>query len=51
MYQVSRNGQFYGPYSLEELERYLGSGNLLPGDVAKSPEMAQWLPVAQILSL
>ena len=49
MYQVSRDGQFYGPYSLEELERYLGTGNVLPGDLARSPGMTEWLPVAQVL--
>ena len=49
MYQVSRNGQFYGPYSLEELQRYLATGNVLSTDLAKSADMAEWLPVAQIL--
>ena len=49
MYQVSRNGQFYGPYSLEELQRYLSTGNVLSTDLAKSADMAEWLPVAQIL--
>jgi hypothetical protein len=48
-YQVSRNGQMYGPYTLEDLRRYVASGNVLPTDLAKSEEMADWLPVAQIL--
>jgi len=48
-YQVSRNGQMYGPYTLEDLQRYVASGNVLPTDLAKSEEMADWLPVAQIL--
>ena len=49
-YQVSRNGQTYGPYTLEDLGRYVASGNVLPTDLAKSEEMSEWLPVAQILS-
>jgi hypothetical protein len=48
-YQVSRNGQLYGPYTLEDLQRYVASGNILPTDMAKSEDMPDWLPVAQIL--
>ena len=48
-YQVSRNGQMYGPYTLEDLKRYVASGNILPTDMAKSEDMPDWLPVAQIL--
>jgi hypothetical protein len=48
-YQVSRNGQMYGPYTLEDLKRYVASGNILPTDMAKSEEMPDWLPVSQIL--
>jgi hypothetical protein len=49
-YQVSRNGQMYGPYTLEDLQRYVASGNILPTDMAKSEDMPDWLPVAQILA-
>ena len=49
-YQISRNGQMYGPYTLEDLQRYLASGNVLPTDLAKSEEMTEWLPVSQILA-
>jgi hypothetical protein len=48
-YQVSRNGQMYGPYTLEDLQRYVASGNVLLTDLAKSEEMPDWVPVAQIL--
>jgi len=48
-YQVSRNGQTYGPYTLEDLQRYLASGNVLPTDFAKSEEMADWVTVSQLL--
>jgi len=39
----------YGPYTLEDLQRYVVSGNVLPTDLAKSEDMPEWLPVAQIL--
>lgn len=48
-YQVSRNGQMYGPYTLEDLQRYVASGHILYSDLAKSDEMAEWVPVSQIL--
>jgi hypothetical protein len=48
-YQVSRNGQMYGPYTLEDLQRYVASGHVLYTDLAKSEEMAEWVPVSQIL--
>jgi hypothetical protein len=50
-YQVSRNGQMYGPYTLEDLQRYVASGNILPTDMAKSEDMPDWLPVAQIIGI
>jgi len=49
-YQISRNGQLYGPYTLEDLQRYIASGNVLPSDLAKSEEMADWVPVAQVIA-
>jgi hypothetical protein len=48
-YQVSRNGQLYGPYTLEDLQRYVASGNVLATDLAKSDEMPDWVPVSQLL--
>jgi hypothetical protein len=50
-YQVSRNGQMYGPYTLEDLQRYVASGNILPTDMAKSEEMPDWLPVSQVIGV
>jgi GYF domain 2 len=49
LYHVSRNGQNYGPYTLEDLQRYVSSGNVLSSDLAKSDEMAEWVPVSQLL--
>lgn len=50
-YQVSRNGQMYGPYTLEDLQRYVTSGHILLTDLAKSEDMPEWLPVSQILGV
>ena len=49
-YRVARNGQIYGPYTLDDLRRYVASGNVLPTDSAKSDEMADWVPVSQLLA-
>ncbi len=53
-YQVSRNGQLYGPYTLEDLQRYVATGNVLPTDLAtdvSNPEAApNWIPVSQLLA-
>ncbi len=49
-YQVSRDGQLYGPYTFADLQRYVASGNVLPTDMAKSEAMTDWLPVSQILA-
>jgi hypothetical protein len=51
LYQISRNGQNYGPYTLEDLQKYVASGNVLPTDLAKSDDMPDWVPVAQILGM
>jgi GYF domain 2 len=49
-YHVSRDGQTYGPYTLEDLQRYVASGNVLPTDMAKTDEMTDWVPVSEILA-
>ena len=49
LYHVARNGQTYGPYTLEDLQKYVASGNILPTDLARSESMSEWLPVSQIL--
>ncbi len=50
-YQVSRNGQMYGPYTLDDLQRYVASGHVLYTDMAKSEDMPEWLPVSRILDI
>jgi hypothetical protein len=32
LYHVMRNGQNYGPYTIEDLRRYMASGNVLPSE-------------------
>jgi hypothetical protein len=49
LYHISRNGQVYGPYTLEDIERYLTSGNVLLSDFARSEDRSDWVPVSQIL--
>jgi hypothetical protein len=51
LYHVSRNGQNYGPYTLEDLRRYVASGNILATDMAKSDDMPNWVPVSQVLGM
>jgi hypothetical protein len=48
-YHISRNEQTFGPYSLAELQRYLGTGQVLPTDLARSEGLPQWVPVSQIM--
>jgi hypothetical protein len=48
-YQLQRDGQSFGPYTLDDLRRYLASGNVLADDLVKSEEMTGWLPVTQVL--
>jgi hypothetical protein len=50
LYQISRNGQEYGPYTLEDLQRYLASGNVLPTDLAKGETMTEWVPVSSLFA-
>ena len=49
-FTISRNGQTYGPYSMDELQRYLASGHVLPTDLARADDAAEWLPVSQLLA-
>lgn len=48
-YHIARNGQTYGPYTLDDLERYVASGHVLLTDLARSDESPDYLPVAEVL--
>jgi hypothetical protein len=50
-YHIARDGQMYGPYTLEDLRRYVASGNVLLTDMAKSEEMPEWAPVSQVVGM
>lgn len=49
-YYISRNQQSYGPYSLEDLQRYVASGQIAATDLAQGEGMPNWIPVSQILA-
>ena len=47
LYHISREGQNYGPYTLEDLQRYVASGNVLLTDMARAEDGTEWVPVSQ----
>ena len=49
-YHIQRGDQSYGPYTLSDLQRYVASGHILPVDLARSEDMAEAVPVSQILN-
>ena len=48
-YMVKRGEESFGPYTLAELQKYFQEGRVLPGDLAQSEGMTEWVPVSQIL--
>jgi thiol:disulfide interchange protein len=50
-YWVSRNGQTFGPYSAEEVHRYVDSGNIAATDHLRSERDVEWATVAQSLEV
>ncbi len=48
-FSITRNGQVYGPYSLDELQRYVASGHVLLTDQAQAEGSTEWQTVAQLL--
>lgn len=45
---INRDGQNYGPYSLDEARQYLASGNLIDTDLAWFEGAANWMPLSQV---
>jgi hypothetical protein len=45
---ISRDGQQYGPYTVEQANGYLQTGSLLPNDLAWDVQKAAWVPLGQI---
>ena len=50
-YQVSRDGQTFGPYGREALIRYYDEGRILPTDYVLSPGAAEWVAAAELQEL
>ncbi len=48
MIHISREGQQFGPYSLEEVNTYLADGSLLPTDIGWIEGAPEWMPITQI---
>ena len=47
---ISRDGQQSGPYTLEDTQQYLASGQLLPTDMAWNEGATDWMPQDQLLA-
>jgi hypothetical protein len=48
-YFVKRGEEKFGPYSLADIQQYVQSGNISPGDLAQSEGMSEWVPVSHVL--
>jgi hypothetical protein len=48
MITISRDGQQYGPYTVEQINGYLTAGNLLPTDLAWNGLTAAWVPLTSL---
>jgi hypothetical protein len=50
-YFVARNGQTFGPYSLEAVQKYLGEGSIRVTDMAHTEAASEWVPLGQLLGI
>ena len=50
-YHIARNGHVFGPYTLEQVQQYMASGNIVASDLAQAEGSTEWLPVAQVFPL
>ncbi len=48
-YYIKRDLQEFGPYSLADLQRYVGTGNILVTDLTRSEGMTEWMPVSSVI--
>jgi len=46
--QISRNGQTFGPYSIEQVQQYLQTGEIQPTDWAWFEGAQNWMPVTDL---
>ena len=49
MIHISRDGQSFGPYTVEEARAYLAEGSLAPSDMAWQEGAAEWVPLEQLV--
>lgn len=47
---ISRNGQTFGPYTIEQAKEFLDSGQLLPNDYALLEGSAEWKSLSEVLT-
>ena len=45
---VKRNGEVFGPYSIEEVREYLSAGRLMISDFAQLEGMSEWIPLTSV---
>jgi hypothetical protein len=45
---ISRNGQGFGPYTLEQVKAYLASGQLYAADLAWYQGLDRWVPLGEL---
>ncbi len=48
MIHVMRDGQQFGPYTIEDINTYLAQGALLPTDQAWYEGAANWMPITEV---
>ena len=48
-YFIKRDEKEYGPYSLGDLQKYVGTGNILLTDLCRSEGLTDWVPVSQVI--
>jgi hypothetical protein len=48
-YYIQRELNEYGPYTLADLQRYIGQGSILLTDLTRSEGMTDWVPVSQVI--
>lgn len=49
-FHINRGEQTFGPYSLEDLRRYVSSGNIAPNDLACEEGSTDWRPVSELMA-
>jgi hypothetical protein len=49
LYSITRAGQQYGPYPVDELKRGIAQGNIVGTDLVWTPGMPGWVPVSELV--